>query len=107
MDVTEDQKNEVGMQLTRRIGQLLEEKNITLDEAKQIAEFILARIDGAESQEDMLALVDDLHHDWPYFESIQKIASVPSIAAADLEKAEKVADLIKENKVDEAIASAK
>lgn len=106
MDITKDYKDEVGMQLTRRVGQLLTENTITMVQASEIAKVILEKVAAAKSLDDFKQLMQTLQAKWPFFNSIETLIQTADTHEKDQQKAQEVAKLIKENQVDQALVTA-
>lgn len=77
--ISDNDRNIIGMHLTRRVGQLLADKNISLDQSNEIGEFILSKIYTPKTKSEMLAFIDKLQTKWPHFDSMKTIIMNPSV----------------------------
>ena len=107
MPISDDQRNTLGMQLTRRLGQLLGDGSVQFAQATEIADFILAQIDRATSHEEIIEFLLTLQSKWPFFETQINFEKGAVTAQQDKQKVAHMAKLIKTNQVDAAIAVAK
>ncbi len=105
--VTDDHRNSLGVQLTRRIGDLLAEGLVSLDEAGKIAEFILGKIDKATTHADLIEFLFQLNSKWPFFEPVLQFQQGTVKLEKDKQKVAQMETLIREKQVDAAIATAK
>jgi hypothetical protein len=105
--------------ITERIAKIIEEslskKVITLEQAQQIAPYVLENIDLAKTNNELFEFVTNLSAKWSIFGSILTApdqAQAPSVAASAVqEKTDQIIqateNLLKENKIDEALQVAK
>ena len=103
----EDHKNNFGVELTRKLGQLLENGEIKLAECGQIAEYILSNIDSCSTLVELHSFLQELNNRYPYFENVLQLEEGYEKEEKDQEKAAKMEELLKHNQVDQAIATGK
>ena len=106
MDLSQDHKDEIGMQLTRRLGQLLKDGILAMDEVSEVADYILANIDALQTHEHYVNFLLELNTKWPYFETTLKIEQGVDVADQDKQKAEQMAQFIKNKQLDRALSTA-
>jgi hypothetical protein len=108
-------KEKIEMRIAGILSESLSKGIITADQSDEMATYILDNIDLTTTSSDLLTFVENLSAKWPIFNSILAASdqSEESPAAANQvqEKTDQVIqateDLIKENKLDEALQVAK
>lgn len=96
-------RDKIGMLLTDRLISALKNNEISEEEMPNVTSFILGGIDAVQTQEQMLTFLQDLNTKWPIFSSVVTVEKGESIEKRDEEKVEQMEELIKENKLDEAL----
>lgn len=108
-------KDKIGTRITTIIGEGLLQLKVTEDEAEQMGKYILDNIDQTKTNSELLDFVTNLSVKWPIFNSIltsdsQTVPSAP-FPTQTQEKTDEIVhtaeDLVKENKIDEALQVAK
>lgn len=77
--ITETEVNVIGAHITRRIGELLLEGTVTLEQSDEIGQDLMAGIDEPQTLAGMAVFVDHLNDKWPYFDAIQSIVRAPML----------------------------
>ena len=104
-------KDKIGARITRIMGESLLQGILTEDQAEEISSYLLENIDLAKTNSELLDFITNLSAKWPIFSSIlaspdQTQAPLPVVDQAQ-EKTHQIVhaaeDLIKENKIDEAL----
>ncbi len=108
-------KDKIGTRIAGILGESLSQGTITEDQSDEIANYILENIDLATTNSELFTFIENLSAKWPIFSSIltsSDQAQTPlSTANSVQEKTDQIIhtteDLIKENKIDEALQVAK
>ncbi|GEM_PF-2258824 len=103
MDFDEAHKNVVGERLARRLARGLEDGQISLEETPAISTYILDRIDTITNQEQLTAFLTELSQKWPVFSEILTLEQGGVKEIKEDERVEQMENLLKENKIDEAL----
>lgn len=106
MDFDEARKNVVGERLTRRCAWALQEGQINETDFAEISEFILDTIDTITTQDQLLRFLTDLSQKWPIFSEALALEQGEEKEQKEGEKIGEVENLLKEHKLDEALAVA-
>lgn len=115
MDTYEAYKDKIGIRIANIIGEGLLQLKITEEDAEQIGKYVLENIDLAKTNSELLDFVTNLSAKWPIFNSIltssdQAQVPLPTVNPVQ-EKTDQIIhtaeDLLKENKIDEALQVAK
>lgn len=116
MDPTyEDYKNKTGARITKIMGESLLHGIITEEQAGEISAYLLENIDLAKTNSELFDFVTNLSAKWPIFNSILTSSDQVQVSLSTVntiqEKTDQIIhtteDLIKENKIDEALQVAK
>lgn len=106
-------KDKIGTRIANIIGESLLQLKITQEDADEIGRYVLDNIDLAKTNSELFDFITKLSEKWPIFNSIltatDQTLSTPSPSAQEKtdEMIHKAEDLIKENKIDEALNVAK
>jgi hypothetical protein len=107
-------KNKTEKRIAIIIGESLQSLTITEDDAEEMGKYILDNIDLIKTNSELLDFVTKLSAKWPIFNSILTSpdqTQTPPAADATQEKTDQIIhateDLLKENKIDEALQVAK
>ena len=106
MKFDEVYKNKIGSQLTKRLAQALDEGDVTVEEARKVASYILANIDNATNHPQLINFLTQLSKKWSFYSGILTIEKGKKLDEEEEEKIEEVTELIKKDKVEEAIKEA-
>lgn len=106
MDSTEAYRDKIGERLTRKLAQALQEQEITQEEFSAAASYILDNIDMAKDNIQLVEFLTNLAQKWPIFSDVLTIERGEIKEEKEDEVVEKTEALIKENKLDEALAVA-
>lgn len=114
-DSFEPYKNKIGTRIAEIIGESLMQGAITEEQSEEIGAYILGNIDLAKTNSELLDFVTNLSAKWPIFNSLLTPDSqVPTNVLPPVQSQEKTdeivhaaEDLIKENKIEEALQVAK
>lgn len=103
MGFDKDYKERAAKKLAMRLAQGLKKGEITLKDSTQIASHILDNLDKVTEQSQLVEFLDRLGKEWPIFAHVS--ASEKGEVAKQKESlaSEKASELIKQNKIDEAI----
>lgn len=101
-------KNKIGARITRIMGESLLNKTITEDQAREMSNYIMENIDLAKSNIELMDFVAKLSEKWPLFKSILEFPEESQSTAINNQQktdeiVQKAEELIKENKLDEAL----
>jgi hypothetical protein len=111
MDSLQAYKDKIGMRIAGIISESLSKKIITEDQSDEIATYILENIDLAKSNSELFAFVEGLSVKWPIFNSILTSSDQVQVPNPIQDKTDQVThtvgDLLRENKIDEALQVAK
>lgn len=99
-------RERIGESLTKRLADAIAQQVVTFDEAAEISNTILEKIDLTRNSTELMAFVEDLAHKWPLFGPILVAEQAQEIEAHEEEALHQVSDLLKENKIEEATATA-
>lgn len=114
-DSLQTYKDKVGTRIASIIGEALQQLKITQEDAEQMGKYVLDNIDLAKTNSELLDFITNLSAKWSIFNSIltsddQVPTNTPSPAQSQ-EKTDEIVhtaeDLIKENKIEEALQVAK
>jgi hypothetical protein len=115
MDPFQAYKDKIETRIAQILSDSLSKKIINIDDSDEMATYILENIDLTKTNEDLLAFVENLSAKWPIFNTIlaspdQPETPLPAIDQAQ-EKTDQIVntaeDLIRENKLDEALQMTK
>ena len=103
-------REKVGATLTHRLNDAYAQGAISEDETPIVAQFILDHIDKTTNHAELIALIEELSNKWPLFGPVL-VAERSQQEAENISKQEnqavtEVENLLKENKIDEALATA-
>lgn len=108
-------KNKIGARVTKIMGESLLQRIITEEQAREISDYLLENIDLAKTNSELLTFIESLSAKWPIFNSIlipdNQTQAPLSVANPIQEKTDQAVhaaeDLLKENKIEEALQVAK
>lgn len=103
MQLSDEKRNKIGKILTLRIAQALDDGDLDPDEQPFLARAILENIDVIQTHEHLLIFLEELNRDWSFFSNIYESEKVHSVHTDTTDQVKKAEELIKSNKVDEAI----
>ncbi|MBI2036692.1 hypothetical protein HYT17_03620 [Candidatus Microgenomates bacterium] len=103
MDFDEARKDIVGERLIRRLARALGDGEVTQEQASDASSYILDTIDTITSREQLIVFLTELSQKWPVFSEILTLEQGEAQDKKEDEKVEQVEDLLKENKIDEAL----
>ena len=113
MDPYQAYKDKIGTRIAGILAESLSQGTITEDQSDEIANYVLENIDLAKTNSELFTFIENLSAKWSIFNSIltsSDQAQVPSVNQVQ-EKTDEIIhtaeDLIKENKIDEALQVAK
>lgn len=99
-------RERIGESLTRRLADAIAQEIVGFDEAAEISQTILGRIDEVKNHEELMSFVEELAHKWPLFGPILVAEQAEKIEEKEESAISEVSNLLKENKIDEAAAAA-
>jgi len=99
-------RERIGESLTKRLADAIAQQVVTFDEAAEISNTILEKIDLTRNSTELMTFVEELAHKWPLFGPILVAEQAQAIEAHEEEALRQVSDLLKENKIEEATATA-
>ena len=100
-------RDKVGKELTLRLAAVMEKEQISEEESRTIADVVLTELDKAQTQEQMLQFLSDLSQKWVFFSDVLTLEKGVAQGEQEGKETIKVEELIKENKIDEALDAAK
>lgn len=101
----EDSKNRIGTQLTSRLAQALKDKEITLEEQPAISATLLT-IDTLQTTDDLLKFLEDISKKWSIFSNHAIMEKARFSEKQEDVTVKRIENLIKENKLDQALSVA-
>ena len=104
MDPDEVYKNKIGERITRTLADALSGNVISEDDARTIADYVLKNMDGAKTSGEILDFLTELTNKYSIFSSLLTIELGQTLEQKEDIAVEKTEDLLKENKIDEALA---
>lgn len=106
MPLTQDHRDEIGMQLTRQLGKALREGTLAMDQVPDLVDYILEKLAQIATHEELIKFLMDLNERWSSFDLVLTSEKTHVQKEEDLEKAAEVEQLISEKKLDEALQKA-
>ena len=106
MDINEEYKDKLGQSLTLQLAQALKAGNITEEDLPTAASYILNRIDTLKTKEELIQFLTDLASKWTFFSNTLLMEKGEIIEAQEDKKVDQMEELIKQNKLDEALSVA-
>lgn len=103
MDFDEARKNVVGERLARKVARALEDGTVTLEQLPEISSYILDNIDTITNHGQLMTFLTELSQKWPVFSNVLTMEQGEVQEKKEDQKIEQVENLIKENKIDEAL----
>lgn len=102
----EEYKNKIGLQLTEAMLKGIEDGNMTESEMGVVSGYILDNIDNVHTHTELNVFLQILAQRWKVFKQVRKVEAGIEKASGDSAKAEEIASLIHENKIDDALTAA-
>ena len=103
MNPNDAYKNKIGERLTRILLDALEKQEITEDEASEISTYILDNINKAKDNAALFDFLTNISTMWPIFSKVLAAEQEEKLNVKKEEAIGQASNLIKENKIDEAI----
>lgn len=103
MDFDEAHKNVIGERLARKVARALEDGTVTLEQLPEISSYILDNIDTITTHDQLMTFLTNLSQKWPVFSDVLTMEEGEVQEKKEDQKIEQVEDLLKENKIDEAL----
>lgn len=103
MNPDETYKNNIGERLTKTLAEALSQGVVSEEEASSIANYILENIDKAQNSTQILDFLTELTQKWPIFDPTLTMELGEAMDKKEEGAVEKAENLIKENKIDEAL----
>lgn len=103
MTHTPDYRDAIGVKISLQLADLLESGRVKQAEAAEICKFVLEGVDKSQTQVEMVAFLAQLQKKWPYFENILQYERGMTEQAESQIEAKKIAELLKNNQIDEAL----
>jgi arsenate reductase-like glutaredoxin family protein len=100
-------KDKVAKKLATRLAEALKKEEINLEESRKIAVYILNNLKKTTDQNQLTEFLNQLGKDWPAFANISLIEKGEVIKQKEELATQKASELIKENRIDEAIQAVK
>lgn len=107
MDVTAAHKTEIERKILEAIINAFENNQVAEAELPTISDFVLTRIDQIQDHEQLVKFLDELSAKWPFFDNIEQLERGEVTEAKEDQIEQKVLEMAKSGKVDEAINLAK
>lgn len=99
-------KDKIGMHLTERMLKAVEEGELTETEMGVISGYILDNMDNIRTHADLMVFLQGLSQRFRVFKQLFKVEKGIDKESKEDDKAQAIASLIKENKIDEALTAA-
>lgn len=96
-------REKIGTSLTLRLNDAYAQGVLSEDETPVIAQFILDRIDKVNNHQELLSFLEELSNKWPLFGPVLMIEKSQKNEENNQQSVDKIEQLIKENKIDEAL----
>lgn len=103
MDFDEKHKDIVGERLTRKLARAIENGDMNQEQASEASAYILDTIDTLEDHAQLISFLTTISQKWPVFSSVLDLEQGEVSQAKEEQKVEEVENLLKENKIDEAL----
>lgn len=103
MQLSDEEKNMLGESITQILANALQSDQITSDDAAQIADIVLSRIDTFQTQLDVEEFLKSLTERWPIFSSFLMQQTAEVVERERQQGLENVSALLKESKIEEAL----
>lgn len=107
MDFDTDHKKRIEAKIVELIAEGLEKGNLKEEDSKEIADFVLGRIDLIKNHLELETFLSELSLKWQVFKVLENIEKSESREKAEAEAAEGVLILAKHGKINEALHLAK
>jgi hypothetical protein len=107
MDPVYDKQIELEKRITETILTNIENKTLTLEQATEITDFWLAKMEDLENEEQLQNFVKEMAAKWPIFERILLVEQGDVQKQEEVKVADNVVSLVKEGNLEEAIDLAK
>ncbi len=104
--IDEEYKNKIGLQLTEAMLKGIDDGNMTESEMGVISCYILDNIDAIHNHTELNIFLQSLAQRWSVFKQVQKAEKGVEKVGEDSAKAEEIAGLLHENKLDDALKMA-
>lgn len=103
----QDHINRIGTQLTIRLGHALKRGEISEIDSPKTAQYILDRLSKVTTQEELIVFLQELSAKWSIFSDYLTLERSKTIKKEEEVTARHISNLIKQNKLDEALQIAK
>lgn len=107
MDSFAQHKNDLEKRIVETVITSLEKNSLEESQLAEIADFVLGRIDTIQTQEELIAFLNELSFKWPLFSNLSLIEKGDVKDKVEDEVAEGVETLAQTGKIDDAIDLAK
>ena len=103
-------REKVGASLTHRLNDAYSQGALSEEETPIVAQFILDHIDKTSNHAELIALIEELSNKWPLFGPVlvaeRSQQDAENISKNEEQAVSEVENLLKENKIEEALATA-
>lgn len=99
-------RERIGESLARRLADAIGQEIVSLEEAAEISNTILTRIDTLKNHHDLISFIEELAQKWPLFGPLLVTEQAQKIEESEETAVNQISDLLKENRLDEAIDTA-
>ena len=107
MDALRDKRIELEKQIVEIVLNEIDNKTLTVDQAREIMTFWLSKVKTITSEEEMLSFVIEFVAKWPIFNTIAIIEQGNIRREQEERITDDVVSLVKNGKIEEALALAK
>lgn len=107
MDFNDSHKKEIETRIVEIISSGLEKGDLKEEESKEIADFVLGRIDLIKNRTELEAFLSQLSSKWQVFKVLESLEKGETRKRVENEVAEGVLTLAKNGKINEALNLAK
>ena len=106
MNPDEAYKNKILERVALKIADSLENGQLSKEQASEISSYILENIDNKKNNSELFSFLEELAVKWPMFSGLVASEQSEVVETVKQEKVEEIGDLIKDNKIDEALKAA-
>lgn len=99
-----DYRERIGTTLATRLNDAYAQGAVSQEESPVVAQFILDKIDTLNNHEELMAFLEELANKWPVFGPVLVLERSMDSEEKNSETVNQAEQLIKENKIEEALA---
>jgi hypothetical protein len=107
MGITAEHKEEIQKSIVEAVIQALENEHLLESDLPAIGQFVLDKIDGIGTHDELVNFVGELASRWPVFKHIESVEKNKAEREEELKTADQIGDLASSGKIEEALGLAK